>query len=88
VGVPEPLRHSVRAGHHALKGGLLVTENGEDERVRATTSSPDRLQLAQQNRDGSPDYHGGRTGSVSWIQLRRFSNPVGVPGDDNPAPSL
>src|SRR2546427_3444149 len=44
---------------HPLKGGLLVTENGEDERgARPTNNAPDRLQLAQQNPDGSPDYHG------------------------------
>src|SRR5712691_1960633 len=44
---------------HALRGGLLVTENGEDERgARPTNNAPDRLQLAQQNPDGSPDYHG------------------------------
>src|SRR2546425_281715 len=45
--------------NHALKGGLFVTENGEDERgARPTNNSPDRLHLAQQNRDRSPDYHG------------------------------
>src|SRR5262249_21177863 len=45
--------------NHPLKGGLFVTENGEDERgARPTNNAPDRLQLAQQNKDGSPDYHG------------------------------
>ncbi|HXM80634.1 MAG TPA: hypothetical protein VN929_01785 [Burkholderiales bacterium] len=71
---------------HALKGGLFVTENGEDERgARPTNNSPDRLQLAQQNRDGSPDYHGwpDRLGFLDSTQA--VFNPVGGPGDDNPA---
>src|SRR5436190_4947446 len=71
---------------HALKGGLFVTENGEDERgARPTNNSPDRLQLAQQNPDGSPDYHGwpDRFGFLDSTQA--VFNPVGGPGDDNPA---
>jgi len=72
--------------NHALKGGLFVTENGEDERgARPTNNSPDRLHLAQQNRDGSPDYHGwpDRFGFLDSTQA--VFNPVGGPGDDNPA---
>jgi len=68
---------------HALKGGLLVSENGEDERgARPTNNSPDRLQLAQQNPDGSPDYHGwpDRFGFLDSTQA--LYNPVGGPGDD------
>lgn len=68
---------------HALKGGLLVTENGEDERgARPTNNAPDRLQLAQQNPDGSPDYHGwpDRFGFLDSTQA--VFNPVGGPGDD------
>jgi len=71
---------------HALKGGLFVTENGEDERgARPTNNSPDRLQLAQQNPDGSPDYHGwpDRFGFLDSTQA--VFNPVGGPGDDNAA---
>jgi len=71
---------------HALKGGLFVTENGEDERgARPTNNAPDRLHLAQQNRDGSPDYHGwpDRFGFLDSTQA--VFNPVGGPGDDNPA---
>src|SRR2546430_3413607 len=71
---------------HALKGGLFVTENGEDERgARPTNNSPDRLQLAQQNRDGSPDFHGwpDRFGFLDSTQA--VFNPVGGPGDDNAA---
>jgi len=69
--------------NHPLKGGLFVTENGEDERgARPTNNSPDRLQLAQQNRDGSPDYHGwpDRFGFLDSTQA--VFNPVGGPGDD------
>jgi glucose/arabinose dehydrogenase len=68
---------------HALKGGLLVTENGEDERgARPANNSPDRLALAQQNPDGSPDYHGwpDRFGFLESTQA--VFNPVGGPGDD------
>src|SRR6266571_82031 len=71
---------------HALKGGLFVTENGEDERgARPTNNSPDRLHLAQQNPNGSPDYHGwpDRFGFLDSTQA--VFNPVGGPGDDNPA---
>jgi glucose/arabinose dehydrogenase len=70
---------------HPLKGGLLVTENGEDERgARPVNNSPDRLALAQQNPDGSPDYHGwpDRFGFLASTQA--LYNPVGGPGDDNP----
>jgi len=79
-GGTEPVRHSVsQPDDHALKGGLFVTENGEDERgARPTNNSPDRLQLAQQNRDGSPDFPRVAIGSASWIQLRRFSTLSGV----------
>ena len=73
---------------HVLKGGLLVSENGEDERgARPVNNSPDRLTLAQQNRDGSPDYHGwpDRFGFLDSTQA--LYNPVGGPGDDN-APAV
>jgi glucose/arabinose dehydrogenase len=68
---------------HALKGGLFVTENGEDERgARPTNNAPDRLQLAEMNPDGSPDYHGwpDRFGFLDSTQA--LFNPVGGPGDD------
>jgi len=70
---------------HALQGGLFVTENGEDERgARPTNNSPDRLQLARQNRDGSPDFHGwpDRFGFLDSTQS--VFDPVGGPGDDLP----
>ncbi|MGE5104417.1 MAG: hypothetical protein ACM3NZ_06715 [Betaproteobacteria bacterium] len=69
--------------NHPLKGGLLVTENGEDERgARPVNNAPDRLALAQQNPDGSPDYHGwpDRFGFLESTQA--LYNPVGGPGDD------
>jgi hypothetical protein len=71
---------------HALEGKLFVTENGEDERgARPTNNAPDRLQIAQQHRDGRPDYHGwpDRFGFLDSTQA--VFNPVGGPGDDNAA---
>src|SRR5229473_3005371 len=68
---------------HALQGGLFVTENGEDERgARPTNNAPDRLQLAQLNRDGTPDHHGwpDRFGDLDSTQA--VFNPKGGPGDD------
>lgn len=69
--------------NHALQGRLFVTENGEDERgARPTNNSPDRLALAQQNPDGSPDYHGwpDRFGFLDSTQA--VFNPIGGPADD------
>jgi glucose/arabinose dehydrogenase len=69
--------------NHALKGGLFVTENGEDERgARPTNNAPDRLQLAQQHADGTPDYHGwpDRFGFLDSTQA--VFDPIGGPGDD------
>ena len=68
---------------HPLKGGLLVTENGEDERgARPTNNAPDRLQLAQQNPDGSPDYHGWPDHFGFLESTQAVFNPIGGPGDD------
>ena len=74
---------------HALKGRLFVTENGEDERgARPANNAPDRLQIAEQNRDGTPDYHGwpDRFGFLDSTQA--VFNPVGGPGDDNAAAAV
>jgi len=71
---------------HALEGKLFVTENGEDERgARPANNAPDRLAVAQQNRDGSPDFHGwpDRFGFLDSTQA--VFNPVGGPRDDNAA---
>jgi len=68
---------------HPLKGGLLVGEDGADERgARPSNNAPDSLQLAQQNADGTPDYHGwpDRYGFLPTSQA--VFNPVGGPGDD------
>ena len=70
---------------HPLEGKLLVTENGEDERgARPTNNAPDRLQVAQQNKDGTPDYHGwpDRFGFLESTQA--IFNPIGGPADDAP----
>ena len=68
---------------HVLKGGLLVGEDGADERgARPSNNAPDNLHLAQQNPDGSPDYHGwpDRYGFLPSSQA--VYNPIGGPGDD------
>jgi hypothetical protein len=68
---------------HPLKGGLFVTENGEDERgARPTNNAPDRLALAGLNPNGSPDYHGwpDRFGDLASTQA--VFDPVGGPADD------
>jgi hypothetical protein len=40
---------------HPLKGEMMISENGEDERgARPTNNSPDRLAIARQNPDGTP----------------------------------
>jgi len=71
---------------HALQGNLFVTENGEDERgARPTNNSPDRLQLAQMNRNGTPDYHGwpDRFGDLDSTQA--VFNPRAGPGTTSAA---
>jgi hypothetical protein len=68
---------------HPLRGGLLVGEDGADERgARPSNNAPDSLQLAQQNKDGTPDYHGwpDRYGFLPSSQA--VFNPIGGPGDD------
>ena len=60
--------------NHALKGGLLVGEDGADERgARPSNNAPDSLQLAQQNADGSRTITDGRTALASCRQARRCS---------------
>jgi len=75
--------------NHPLKGGLFVTENGEDERgARPTNNAPDRLQFAQQNKDGSPDYHGWPDRFGFLASTDAVFNPVGGPGDDLCSPPI
>ncbi len=69
---------------HPLAGGLLVGEDGPDERgARPSNGAPDVLQLARQNKDGTPDYHGwpDRFGFLPSSQA--VFNPVGGPSDDD-----
>jgi glucose/arabinose dehydrogenase len=71
---------------HPLKGQLLISENGEDERgSRPVNNAPDRVAVARQNADGSPEWHGwpDRFGFLDSTQA--VFNPVGGPADDNPA---
>ena len=70
--------------NHVLQGQLMVTENGEDERgARPINNAPDRLHIARQNPDGSPDYHGwpDRFGFLNSTQA--VFNPIGGPADDS-----
>jgi len=69
---------------HPLFGGLLVGEDGPDERgARPSNGAPDVLQLARQNADGTPDYHGwpDRYGFLPSSQA--VFNPVGGVSDDD-----
>jgi hypothetical protein len=71
---------------HPLQGEMMITENGEDERgARPTNNSPDRLAIARQNPDGTPEYHGwpDRFGFLDSTQS--MFNPKGSGGDDNSA---
>jgi glucose/arabinose dehydrogenase len=71
---------------HPLKGEIMISENGEDERgARPTNNSPDRLAIARQNADGSPEYHGwpDRFGFLDSTQS--VFKPLGSPADDDPA---
>lgn len=71
---------------HPLKGQLLISENGEDERgARPVNNAPDRLAIARKNPDGTPSFHGwpDRFGFLDSTQA--IFNPIGGPADDNPA---
>ena len=71
---------------HPLKGEMMISENGEDERgARPTNNAPDRLAIARQNPDGTPEYHGwpDRFGFLDSTQS--VFNPKGSGGDDNSA---
>jgi glucose/arabinose dehydrogenase len=68
---------------HPLKGELLISENGEDERgARPTNNAPDRLAIARKNANGTPEYHGwpDRFGFLDSTQA--VFDPVGGPSDD------
>jgi glucose/arabinose dehydrogenase len=68
---------------HPLQGQLMISENGEDERgARPVNNSPDRLAIARQNPDGTPEFHGwpDRFGFLDSTQS--VFNPIGGNGDD------
>ena len=67
---------------HPLKGALLISENGEDERgARPTNQAPDRLQVTDPKRSGL-DFHGwpDRFGFLNSTQA--IFTPIGGPADD------
>jgi glucose/arabinose dehydrogenase len=71
---------------HPLKGQMMISENGEDERgARPTNNAPDRLGIARQNPNGTPEYHGwpDRFGFLDSTQS--VFNPKGSPADDDPS---
>ncbi len=69
--------------NHALRGQMLVGEDGADERgARPSNHAPDNLQLAVPNRDGTPDYHGWPDQYGFQPSSQAVYNPVGGPGDD------
>jgi hypothetical protein len=54
---PYGLRFSPQ--NHPLKGQLLISENGEDERgARPVANAPDRIAVARQGPNGKPEWHG------------------------------
>ena len=66
---------------HPLKGALLISENGEDERgARPINNAPDRLQVVRP--DQGLDYHGwpDRFGFLESTQA--LFTPIGGPADD------
>ena len=69
---------------HPLAGGILVGEDGADERgARPSNNAPDAIHLGRQNPDGSPDYHGwpDRFGVLPSSQA--VFNPIGGSADDD-----
>ena len=68
---------------HPLAGELLVGEDGPDERgARPTNNAPDVLQIARQNADGTPDYHGWPDQFGFLASSQAVFNPIGGPSDD------
>ena len=71
------------AEDHPLAGGLLVGEDGPDERgARPTNNAPDVLQVARQNADGTPDYHGWPDQFGFLASSQAVFNPIGSVSDD------
>src|SRR5437868_5723110 len=68
---------------HPLAGALLVGEDGPDERgARPSNGAPDALQIARQNADGTPDYHGWPDQFGFLASSQAVFNPIGGPSDD------
>ena len=68
---------------HPLKGQLMISENGEDERgARPVNNAPDRLGIARQNPDGTPEFHGWPDRFGFLVSTQRVFNPLGIGGDD------
>ncbi len=68
---------------HPLAGGLLVGEDGPDERgVRPSNGAPDGLHLAKQNANGTPDYHGWPDRFDFLPSSQAVFNPIGGTSDD------
>lgn len=68
---------------HPLAGQLLVGEDGADERgARPSNGAPEVISVDQQNRDGTPVYHGwpDRYGFLPTSQA--VFNPIGGASDD------
>jgi hypothetical protein len=68
---------------HPLAGGLLVGEDGPDERgARPSNGAPDGLHLAKQNANGTPDYHGWPDRFDFLPSSQAVFNPIGGTSDD------
>ncbi|HZI85149.1 MAG TPA: hypothetical protein VFF44_14640 [Casimicrobiaceae bacterium] len=69
--------------NHPLRGAMLVGEDGPDERgARPANGAPDALHIAQQNADGTPDYHGWPDRFAFLPSGQAVFNPIGGPSDD------
>jgi hypothetical protein len=69
--------------NHALRGSMLVAEDGPDERgARPANGAPDALHIAKQNADGTPDYHGWPDRFGFLPSSMAVFNPSGGPSDD------
>src|SRR5438094_5994165 len=68
---------------HPLGGAMLVGEDGPYERgARPSNNAPDVLQIARQNADGTPDYHGWPDQFGFLASSQAVFNPIGGPSDD------
>lgn len=69
--------------NHALRGDMLVGEDGADERgARPSSNAPDNIQIARKADDGGPDYHGWPDQYGFLPAELAVYNPIGGPSDD------